>query len=52
VKNVEAFMKNDANFQHALELRPHITLAKAHTGELPNTPLHLLKAKIMNVIQE
>jgi hypothetical protein len=51
-KNVEAFMKHDANFQHALELRPHITLAKAHTGELPNIALHTLEAKVMDVLQE
>jgi 2'-5' RNA ligase len=51
VKNVEAFMEEDANFQYALELRPHITLAKAHTGEIPNILLHTLEAGVMNVLQ-
>jgi len=52
IENVETFMKNDANFQYALQLRPHITLAKAHTEELPNILLHTLEAKVMDVLQK
>ncbi|RYZ76530.1 MAG: hypothetical protein EOP06_31215 [Proteobacteria bacterium] len=37
------FMQQDFNFQHALELRPHVTIAKHYSGSVPpallNTPI-------------
>ncbi|RYZ89527.1 MAG: hypothetical protein EOP06_09215 [Proteobacteria bacterium] len=37
------FMQQDFNFQHALTLRPHVTIAKHYTGStppaMPNTPI-------------
>lgn len=38
IDNPEQFMQQDANFQHALGLRPHVTLAKQYTGIV--YPLH------------
>ena len=52
VTDVEAFMENDKNFKYALVLRPHITIAKGHTGSLPTDALFPLQAKIMDVLQK
>ena len=51
IDNVETFMNLDPNFKNALTIKPHLTVAKAYSGELPSLDVENINASLMKILQ-